>query len=258
MKTIPKSAEPLPLQAWVEANPDETWEALSNERTVRDELCRQLLIDQGGLCAYCEIDLVLNAVDGYDDFRVEHFFPKKPQIPPTPINYALHWPNLLAVCHGGSRSWLASHIKDRHTTPDHCCDVPKGDNNWLGIILDPQTIPAFPALFAFIEQGEQAGQITVAENCPSEFKGQAANSIEKLRLNARRLCTRRKPVIDALREGVESLLAQGYELDVAMQEMAQSQLRKNENQCWPKYFSCVRWYLGTHAEEQLQCINYQG
>jgi uncharacterized protein (TIGR02646 family) len=258
MKTIPKSAAPPSLQTWVDANPDETWDALSNERALRDELCGQLMIDQGGLCAYCEIDLVLKAVDGLDDFRVEHFVPKKPQIPATPINYALHWPNLLAVCHGGSRSWLASHIKDRHTSPDHCCDVPKGDNNWLGIILDPQTIPAFPALFAFIEQGAQAGQINVADTCPKELKEQAANSIEKLRLNARRLSTRRKPVIDALRENVEVLLAQGYELEAAMQELAQSQLRKSASQCWPKYFSCIRWYLGSHAEDQLRRIDYQG
>lgn len=258
MKTIPKSAAPPSMQTWVESNPDATWDALSNERAVRDELCWQLLLDQGGLCAYCEIDLVLNAEDGYDDFRVEHFIPKKPQIPATPINYALHWPNLLAVCHGGSRNWLASHIKDRHTSPDHCCDVPKADSNWLGIILDPQTIPAFPALFAFIEQGEQAGQMTVADTCPNELRDQATNSIEKLRLNAKRLNTRRKPVIDGLRESVVWLLEQGYELDAAMQELAQSQLRKNANQCWPKYFSCVRWFFGRHAEEQLQRIDYSG
>jgi hypothetical protein len=164
----------------------------------------------------------------------------------------------LAVCHGGSQKNLASHIVDRHTSPDHCCDVPKADNNWLGIILDPQAIPAFPGLFSFIEQGEEAGQMNVADACPKELKSQAAQSIEKLRLNAKRLSTRRKPVIDGLRESVAFLLAQGYELDAAMQELAQSQLRINASQCWPKYFSCIRWYLGIHAEEQLRRIGYQG
>ncbi len=258
MKTIKKGDIPPTMQAWVAENPDETWEALKDQRAAHDELCGQLVVDQGGLCAYCEIDLVLKPSDGHGDFRVEHYHPKKRQTPPTAINYALHWPNLLAVCHGGSRSYLASTIADRHTSPDHCCDVPKGDNNWLGIILDPQAIPAFPGLFSFVEQGAQSGEIAVAKDCPDELKDRAAQSIDKLRLNAKRLCTRRKPVIDGLRQSVEVLLTQGYDLDTAMQELAQSQLRKNAFQCWPKYFSCIRWYLGQHAEEQLRRIDYQG
>ena len=48
MKAVKKSGSPPSLQAYIDSNPDETWEALNNERAVRDELCLQLLIDQGG------------------------------------------------------------------------------------------------------------------------------------------------------------------------------------------------------------------
>jgi hypothetical protein len=164
----------------------------------------------------------------------------------------------LAVCHGGSQNSLASHIADRYTNPDHSCDVPKQDNDWRNEILDPQTIPAFPSLFSFIEQGEMAGTMQVADTCPPELTPLAQQSIEKLRLNAKRLCTRRKPVIDALRESFDFLLAEGYDFESALQELAQSQLRKNANQCWPKHFSCIRWFLDEPAEEQLRRIDYQG
>jgi uncharacterized protein (TIGR02646 family) len=90
MKTIKKGQIPPSLDAFVAANPEESWETLRNERDVHEELCGQLLSDQGGLCAYCEIDLVVDAPDGYGDFRVEHFVPKKRQTPPSPINHALH------------------------------------------------------------------------------------------------------------------------------------------------------------------------
>ena len=79
MKRVYKSpATPERLRSYVKAFPDETWEHFRrrNRRGYR-EVKQQLLQDQHGLCAYCEISIKLAEFeDNVDDFRVEHFFPK--------------------------------------------------------------------------------------------------------------------------------------------------------------------------------------
>ena len=100
MKRVYKSpATPERLCSYVKAFPDETWEHFRrrNRRGYR-EVKQQLLQDQHGLCAYCEISIKLAEFeDNVDDFRVEHFFPKvATQL--EKHNYHLDWHNLLGVC----------------------------------------------------------------------------------------------------------------------------------------------------------------
>ena len=95
MKRVYKSpATPERLRSYVKAFPDETWEHFRrrNRRGYR-EVKQQLLQDQHGLCAYCEISIKLAEFeDNVDDFRVEHFFPKvATQL--EKHNYHLDWPN---------------------------------------------------------------------------------------------------------------------------------------------------------------------
>ena len=79
MKRVYKSpVTPERLHNYAQAFPDETWEHFRrrNRRGYR-EVKQQLLQDQHGLCAYCEISIKLaENEDNVDDFRVEHFFPK--------------------------------------------------------------------------------------------------------------------------------------------------------------------------------------
>ena len=79
MKRVYKSpATPERLRNYVKAFPQETWEHFRrrNRRGYR-EVKQQLLQDQHGLCAYCEIRIKLaECEENVDDFRVEHFFPK--------------------------------------------------------------------------------------------------------------------------------------------------------------------------------------
>ena len=79
MKRIFKNPEaPEALREFAEQYPDETWEHFrrANRRGYR-EVKKQLLEDQHGLCAYCEINIKFADEEGeVDDFRVEHFYPK--------------------------------------------------------------------------------------------------------------------------------------------------------------------------------------
>lgn len=261
MKTIKKNASPPLLARYVADNPCATWQELkdASNGNVYKELRDQLVTDQGGLCAYCEIDLVVGASNGYDDCRVEHFVPKKNQISPSTPNYGLHWPNLLAVCHGGSRKDIASPNEDRYTGPDCSCGVPKGEKNLTGVILDPLSIPAFPPLFAFGDKDENLGEIVRAVTCPRNLETQAQRSIDELRLNSERLRKRRKVVIRGLLDAAFELSKEfPNNRDDALRVLAQSQLQKKENGNWPSYFSVFRWYFGELAEEYLKEIGYEG
>lgn len=149
MKKVNKSGVPERLGNYLEANPNDTWEQLrGNARDVYDAIKAQLRVDQRGLCAYCEIDLADGHGVGLDDFRVEHFHPKSPHTPPP--NRSLGWSNLLGVCTGGNAKGIC--LPSRFSSPDHSCDVPKGDLDWTALILNPLTdIPSFPMLFRFDE-----------------------------------------------------------------------------------------------------------
>lgn len=259
MKRVPKSTQvPTGLGSYVVANPSNSWDQFrDNELDALGEVKEQLVRDQRGLCAYCEIDtqVSMNGV-GLDDFRVEHFHPKSP-VDPT-HNYGLDWFNLLGVCHGGSQRGVA--IASRHTSPDHSCDVPKDNLNLVGVIFDPtKDIPAFPRFFQYIENGMYAGKVEVDKaNCPASLHVKGEQTIERLRLNAPRLTRLRKSVIDKLREEILKAEDAGVDFDDALSNLAQVFLSPSANGHWPAFFTCIRWYLGGSAENHLIAMNYQG
>ena len=171
MKRVYKSpATPECLRSYVKAFPDETWEHFRrrNRRGYR-EVKQQLLQDQHGLCAYCEISIKLAEFeDNVDDFRVEHFFPKvATQL--EKHNYHLDWHNLLGVCHGGSQPYV-SDPEWRYSSRknDRSCDVPKGGKPISERILNPLKIPASVRLFRY---QEHTGKMIVDESsCPKKLQ----------------------------------------------------------------------------------------
>lgn len=257
-KTLKRSNLQLQLNSYQQANPNNDWDQFTaNNRNGYNEVKNALRADQRGLCAYCEIDLALGNGEGLDDFRVEHFHPKKPHNPPP--NYALNWQNLLAVCTGGNVRDLA--VRTRFTSPDHSCDVPKANHNWVGQILDPLTnIPAFPPLFSY---KENSGAMVVDTSCPAHLVAQANASIQKLCLSPQttqntRLLRFRKAVIDTLRNEIDNLIESGFTVEQASDCLAKTYFPANHNSPWPAFFSCIRWYLGPAAEAHLRAIGYQG
>jgi len=258
MKKINKSdIEPLQLSSYRAVKPEGDWDGFRKNRQRYKALKEQLIQDQKGLCAYCENNLALadEQVQGTDDFRIEHFHPKKPHEPPP--NHALDWKNLLGVCTGGNQMDV---IDNRFTTPDHSCDVPKNNNNWVEIILNPlYDVPAFPRWFQYIEQGNDAGKIEVdLKLCPTDLQQKAQETIDKLNLNAERLKRFRAKVIENFRKHFEELTRLGHSEDEALEELAEDCFVISTQEHWLPFFTCIRWYLADKAENQLQKIGYNG
>lgn len=95
MRYIQKSAPPSSLIQVVK-NGLQGYEELPN--TVKKDIQRQLLQDQGGLCAYCMKRIDLNSI------QIEHYFPRHPQNPDDAEKgkrLSLDFKNLLGVCDGG-------------------------------------------------------------------------------------------------------------------------------------------------------------
>lgn len=255
MKNIVKGSEPVKLMTYRENSPQGTWDNCKNNKNRRIAIQKKLLEDQGGLCAYCEIDLKV-AVDGDEaDFRVEHFHPKSDT--DTSHNWHLDWGNLFACCHGGSRSGIVD-TENRFSSPDHSCDVPKGNENWSDIILNPLQLHAFPSLFSYTRL---TGSIGIhSEHCAVSGVDPviAQNTIDKLRLDAERLKRLRKPVLNKVNDELRAMVNQGIDLTIARENLAKAYLCKNNNGHWPAFFSALRDYLGDAAEKQLSAINYTG
>lgn len=57
MKNIVKGVEPAELAQYAASNPGNTWEQFTRKSPRRIAVQQRLLSDQGGICAYCEIDL---------------------------------------------------------------------------------------------------------------------------------------------------------------------------------------------------------
>jgi uncharacterized protein (TIGR02646 family) len=216
---------------------------------------QRLLSDQGGICAYCEIDLKGSDAHAHADLRVEHFHPKSDRS--TPHNWHLDWQNLLAVCHGGSQRDVVD-AAQRFTSPDHSCDVPKLDNDWDALICNPLHLPARPALFRF-ERSSGAMNVDRAACLAAGVDAERAQAtIGNLQLDGRRLRDLRKPVLEKLNEELYSLTAAGMPLPDARQRLARILLRRDAEGRWPAFFSAIRSYLGEAAEQQLRAIGYRG
>lgn len=255
MKKILKGTEPEKLKQYRQLRPVNTWKQCRRNKDCRVQIQDQLKLDQGGLCAYCEIDLKPASVNDAADLRVDHFHPKTDAS--TQHNWHLDWQNLLACCHGGSRSDVVD-SSNRYTNPDHSCDVPKANNDWDNIILNPLYLPAFPCLFQFNRaDGSIRVNITHCQQTGVD-EGKAQDTIDKLRLDATRLRVLRKPVLDKLNDQLRNMVLMGYTVEQARHRLASAVFKKDGHGHWSVFFSAIRNYLGAEAEQQLNTINYNG
>lgn len=256
MKKINKGIEPYHLAAYKFNYPEDNWKNGFKRNAGKDgnlQVKNALIEDQKGLCAYCEIDLKLGNGLALDDFRVEHFVPENPTEDINDgVNYALSWNNLLGCCSGGNQKSIVDK-ESRYTNPDFSCDVPKANHNWLGVILNPvNDIPSYPRLFSY---DEVTGEIQVDERiCPQEIRGQAEESIIKLKLNSERLVKFRKATLDKLAEQLQTYMLE-VEEDVAIRNLAEDYFN-NELIEYPAFFTAIRWYLADAAEDQLNAIHF--
>lgn len=255
MKKIAKGSVPTLLQEYQIKNPNATWNRFIKRVARKKQLHNQLYVDQGGLCAYCEIDLkpASNELEEAD-FRVEHFHPKS-DTTSSSDNWHLKWDNLFACCHGGSEKKVADASKRFEKEPqERTCDIPKEDTVLDNIILNPLDLDAFPNLFL---TDRYTGKLTFNSESKSELLVSANRTIDKLRLNSPRLSRLRAAVLDEINTVLLIRLKSGAKIDEVLNELAQSQLLKRNDQ-WPAFFSSIRSYLGDEAEKVLKTNGYKG
>lgn len=254
MKKVIKNNEPNGLAVWRACNPNSDWNSFKRNKPAYKEVQALIKSDQAGLCAYCEIDLKPASSGTSADFRVEHFHPKSDSS--TGHNWHLDWPNLLACCHGGSQKNVVDQAI-RYSSPDHSCDVPKGDRNLDNVILNPLLLPV-DLLFNFYRSD---GSIKVNHtNCNAAGVNvdKAQATIDELNLDSIRLRRLRKAKMDRLNTQLKKEMDTGLPLEQARIKLARAHLKKNSDNHWTSFFSAIRSYLGNAAEQQLQTIGYNG
>ncbi|MGW8462811.1 retron system putative HNH endonuclease [Pseudomonas sp. CLCA07] len=254
MKNTLKNQEPNELKNYVTTNPTRTWDHFKRSPARRKAVQLQLATDQSGICAYCEINLKAADHTGVADFRVEHFHPKSDAS--TPKNWHLDWQNLLAVCHGGSRPDVVEAMS--RFTALHSCDVPKGENDWDAVILNPLNLTSDYCLFKFDRStgGMQVNEINCNSAAVCITKAKA--TVDNLQLDSPRLRKLRKPALDKLNDQLKLLVDNGRSLEDARSYLASTFLIKDSNHHWPAFFSAIRDYLGNHAEAHLKSTGYIG
>ena len=250
MKRVYKTTiEPEALKRYRLRFPEETWEHFRRRaRHGYQEVKQQILKDQHGLCAYCEISIKLAEQEGeVDDFRVVHFFPKNAN-QEHGHNYHLDWRNLLGVCHGGSQPYVPdAQWRFSANKGDRSCDVPKGGKPISEIILNPLKIPGDVRIFRYVEH---TGKIEVDDtSCPKYLRRKAKSTIRELNLNAPRLMRVRLAVIQKLEDEIAAELEQGAQLEDVLTLLAETCLVPDYEGRTLPFFSVTRWYLGEAAEK---------
>ena len=258
MKRVRKSEEvPERLARYVQRCPTDTWDHFHHrDRLGYRQVKQQIIEDQYGLCAYCEISIRLSGnEEEVDDFRVEHFHPKS-GTECSRHNYHLDWYNMLGVCHGGSQPYgVEARYRYTRNPAEHSCDVPKSGKHISGAILNPLEIPAETRLFKY---DSFTGAMEVDEGtCPRRLQHKARRTIEELNLNCNRLKRLRKAAIEVLEEQVDAMVGEGMAMEDAMAILARQMLDPGDNHRYAAFFTCIRWFLGDAAEAFLRERHYQ-
>jgi uncharacterized protein (TIGR02646 family) len=287
LKSCAKLPEPASLAAYRHAQPEGTWDQMRDDphhggQQAYKDIKRTLVAGQRGLCAFCETRIA----DGMSDAEiaaksreqgVEHFHPKDDVT--RPPNWALHWPNLWAVCLGGSEAPPAGEPFDprRYLPPlpdnlscdsfkDHQIDAGRLPHDPEGWILAPHEVPAFPLLFRFAPDGRPEPH---AENCASQVLPNnrypdtitlVARTIEHLNLGCTRLNRNRSIARAQLEKRIETARksSRGASGPQVMLRLARHLFSGDVHSPWPEFFTLVRWRLGEHAETQLHWISFAG
>jgi uncharacterized protein (TIGR02646 family) len=266
VKRAHKDAEPASLLAFRLAQPRATWDELRNGALNDGQLAYQDIracthANQGGLCAYCEIDIRDN--DSLKS-RIEHFHPKSDTT--TPTNWALDWPNLLAVCAGGSyRHGAVPHTLEP-LAENLSCDAHKDrliqqgqlPEACEGLLLNPLLLPDTPSLF---DVDKFSGRLRPhATNCEARapwpgnrhanLEALVAHTILVLNLNCQRLCDARRTVIHDIERNKKRQRLAGAPPQQGLQRLAERYLQ----QAWPGFVTTIRICLGDAAERRLQAL----
>lgn len=168
MRHIVKGVEPASFSVWKAAHPGAVYKDLNLlvNRSVKADLKRSLLGEQGYICCYCEREIAENTS------HIEHFKPKDSHLPYTHLQ--LDYANLHACCNLYASS-----------TAPRICGVKK-DNVYDARLISPLE-PDCASHFVYAYDGSVA---------PVAGDMRAVYTIRLLGLNSAFLQAMRKAVID--------------------------------------------------------------
>jgi len=257
MKRCRKSrAEPARLAAYRETNPEGTCEQFRDEAaSAHEEVVATLERDQGGLCAYCEMDLVPGIDQG-----VEHFHPKSDGSDGR--NWHLDWDNLLLCCRGG-QGWTGAQAvaEGRAREPrieNLSCDARKGSQVLDDRLLNPLEVPAFPRLFKFLGDGRIQVDQAECEEAGIE-PAEAEDTIDLLGLNCPRLRDARAEVLHHIERTINVARRKaGARPGATFRYLLERYLTQDQNGRWSRFFTLIRWRLRDSAETHLREIGFDG
>lgn len=259
MKKINKSLPPNPLTEFAQNNPTATWDDFRDDNAGQayKDLRQKILLEQGGLCAYCEKKLS----DNITQQRIEHFHNKSDIT--TNHNWALDWDNVLLVCLGGSTKEDKDKYKPEHLSCDshkeQIKELPEACEGWY---LNPYQIKTIARLFDFEKStgklivNDIACQELTNDNLPniygSDWCKLAEETIRILNLNCQRLCDDRLKVLQEYNRLIKQYRERNDKQ--AFEKISKSVFSKK----FPSFFTTWRSLLGKHAEEYLTAIHYNG
>jgi uncharacterized protein (TIGR02646 family) len=272
MKRVFKSSPPNELTIFEAANPTANWDPDFRDYATPPfnaghdykALKKRIIIDQGGLCAYCEKNI---GDGGVYLQKIEHYHPKSDKSTPG-VNWGLQWSNVIAVCTGGEHDDRSLHPLPANLS----CDSHK--NHWLdkkktaavtllamlSSLQSPLAIDAFPNFFDFSKADGKLVPNGVACNAydtsigamPGTTLKRLWETILALNLNCDRLCTERRLVLTQYNQEVARARKAG---DVDFKSKV---VQKWFGKRWPSFFTTRRSLLGKEAEDYLQEVNYAG
>lgn len=263
MKKINKTPGPNLLTKFADSNPDDSWDtdfknhnSGKDYQTIRD----QILNDQGGLCAYCEIEI--RNVPAHKQ-RVEHFHAKSDKNNPN-INWGLDWNNLLGVCIGGDDADPTKYPLPANLSCDsyknHLVTKRKLDQACEGYLLNPLQILCSPCLFDFdmrtgeLKVNEEACKQITNDDISNKTVELIENTINILNLNCDRLKENRRRVLFQLEKDKKEMRT----LNKSFSDFMSDKTKQWFSNKWPSFFTTRRILLGQHAEVYLKKIAYNG
>lgn len=266
MKQVFKSAEPPCLQAYRTSKPSDSWDQMKNNsqhfgQAVYDCIAELISTDQGGLCAYCEIDISRSL----NTLRVDHFVAKS--LSSSRHNWGLDWVNMLACCKGGENQYTRgrNHF-EKPILKNLSCDahvnrlaqkggagMPLDDRR--GHVINPLSLHTSPLLIRFdTDQGtlephtQRCTMVSLEGNKYSSTIELVENTIRVFNLNCPRLCRARKDWFDELEDKLETERQAGRSAAEVSSELCELLLSPP----YPSFFTVSRIWLGPVAEHFLQ------
>lgn len=261
MKRIDKEECPALLSEFIEEFPYVVgkhavlWNKLRDHPLYQCEVVDRLLFDQGHLCAYCENSIYrATGEEGLQDIGVEHFHPKSSA--QDDHHWVTDWANLFAVCLGGSNPYvLEPNLRcggvgvDGTRKAELTCDKRKGEDVLDDLILKPTQIPTELNLFRV---SRSTGEISVHEpNCESlgVDPEKVSRTIDKLNLNANRLCLARKGILGNVSKKMVEL-RRSMTVSEAARKISNVRFKASGGRLYPFYTAC-RAFLGRAADDVI-------